>query len=80
MARATYPMGRTRTFAIQPRYIRRGEKTVDKRQEFKLRAEECTKVLHGLMTEAKREGYAVEVFTHLDTSGEPKSRVTVVLR
>lgn len=53
---------------------------MDKRQEFELRARECLQALHGLMTEAKREGYAIEVFTSMGVGGEPNSRVAVLLR
>jgi hypothetical protein len=51
-----------------------------KREEFERRARECTKALHGLMTEAKREGYAIEVYSSLGMSGEPQSRVAVLAR
>lgn len=56
------------------------EKTMDKRQEFEIRARECVQALHGLMTEAKREGYHVEVYSSLDIYGNPQSRVTVTPR
>lgn len=53
---------------------------IDKRSDYERRARECTTALHGLMTEAKRDGYAIEVFSCLGMNGEPQSRVTVVLR
>lgn len=51
-----------------------------KRSEFERRARECVQSLHGVMTEAKREGYHLEIYSSLSTSGEPQSRVTVTPR
>lgn len=57
------------------------EKYMDqKKQEYERRALECVQGLHGLMTEAKREGFNIEVYTHVNIDGEPRSRVAVLLR
>lgn len=53
---------------------------MDKREEYERRARECLQAMHGLMTEARREGYVVEAYSHYDINGLPVSRVTVTLR
>lgn len=56
------------------------EHGADKRGEYERRARECLQSLHGLMAEAKREGYHVEIYSSLDMGGEPKSRIAVIAR
>lgn len=51
-----------------------------RRSEFERRARECMQSLHGVMAEAKREGWHLEVYSSLDIGGEPQSRVTVTPR
>lgn len=60
--------------------MRESETMSDKRQELELRAKECVQGLHGLMTEAKREGYHLEVYSCLGVGGEPQSKITVTPR
>jgi hypothetical protein len=56
------------------------QEQINKKQDFERRARECLQGLHGLIEEAKREGYSLSGEFGLDVGGKPQSRIVVGLR
>lgn len=50
------------------------------REEYQAAALEAAKPLREVIAEAKKDGYAIEVFASLDMSAQPSVRATVSLR
>lgn len=53
---------------------------INLREQYQTRAKECIQGLKGLMTEAKKEGYQIEVYVSLGIDGQPQERVVVSAR
>lgn len=52
----------------------------DKKQEYEMRVRQCMEQVKGIITEAKNDGLSIGVSAMLDTSGEPKVLVAVLMR